>query len=736
MIEIIKKILVIFGLLLLVPLVSAEVRVNLTFDTKDGFYNTTHIENLGSGNDYRVRDADYNLSGRGYDGYYTLGSSKFINATSFRTISENRLQTTQCLWIRVTTGAVGMVLTHYDTSSQRGESLELDTNSKPKVLISDDGNTVRKSYTGEVELDDSTWHHFCYSYNNNVLNLYLDGSNMTSVTKTTDTAMTTIHPSTFQNLIGARGNAGAPAGWINARIDNVVIYNTSRSASQIAALYAAQAPQYGAATFYFSTAGSDSSTNCGPTTPCKTITKANSLLLSPGDTIAFNRGNVWRQTSDAYLTFTSGTSGNNITYTAYGTGHRPRFLGSYNLSNTTHWEVVTGNIWRSTVDISLDIGVLALNSTHNLVRSSTYAGLNTQGEFYKNRTDVKTYVYSASNPGTYYPTIEALKDQTVLNLAGYDYITLHNLEARYGGSHCIDTTDNSIGVVVNNCSAIYCGGALQSGGDRIGNCIELSLATNRMYITNCVVSRCFDACYSSQAWNGGGTKNIYNNNYIYNQGSYCAYPWEYFNSEAASKTDNMTIRGNTFIFMGTYGFGTNAGRVRTDRSPAGTFRFIYNDNLHYDSSFANLEYGDARDFQGQYSQDYNSYSYSRGSRLISFNMSNFTSVATFQAAFPTQEQHGIEAYPYLVKIGEYYYPQAGEICFGSESGSYIGATRCLKAIFNQSNTFLTRASYDFTDLPLSISSVTLSTNGTINNLETFTIGSGGRFETTKSFAIG
>jgi len=66
------------------------------------------------------------------------------------------------------------------------------------------------------------------------------------------------------------------------------------------------------------------------TQPWKTISKVNSTSFSPGDSVYFKRGEVWRET---LIIPSSGSDGNPITFGAYGTGDKPKISGA---------DVVTG----------------------------------------------------------------------------------------------------------------------------------------------------------------------------------------------------------------------------------------------------------------------------------------------------------------------------------------------------------------------------------------------------------
>jgi hypothetical protein len=93
--------------------------------------------------------------------------------------------------------------------------------------------------------------------------------------------------------------------------------------------------------FYVSNSGSDTNSGRSPSTPWKTLSKVSDYELLPGDSVLFKRGDVWRE--NLYVDDT-GTAENWITYSAYGTGPKPRILGSLPATNWTHQ---TGNIWRA-----------------------------------------------------------------------------------------------------------------------------------------------------------------------------------------------------------------------------------------------------------------------------------------------------------------------------------------------------------------------------------------------------
>ncbi|MFZ5451057.1 MAG: choice-of-anchor Q domain-containing protein [Thermodesulfobacteriota bacterium] len=100
-----------------------------------------------------------------------------------------------------------------------------------------------------------------------------------------------------------------------------------------------------AATYYVDAAqGSDTAPGTSPTTAWRTLEQVNNAPLNPGDIILFKRGGAWRE----FLRPQSGSEAGRIVYGAYGTGHKPLFLGSLAKNEVSHWTHEGGNIWATT----------------------------------------------------------------------------------------------------------------------------------------------------------------------------------------------------------------------------------------------------------------------------------------------------------------------------------------------------------------------------------------------------
>ncbi len=101
-----------------------------------------------------------------------------------------------------------------------------------------------------------------------------------------------------------------------------------------------------AATYYVSNAGDDANSGLTEELAWKTLTKVNAATFSAGDQILFKRGDTFYGTLTIHQ---SGTSGNPITYGAYGTGENPILTG---FTSITSWTDLGNNIWESTNAVS------------------------------------------------------------------------------------------------------------------------------------------------------------------------------------------------------------------------------------------------------------------------------------------------------------------------------------------------------------------------------------------------
>ncbi|MEO7048948.1 MAG: MBG domain-containing protein [Ferruginibacter sp.] len=98
-------------------------------------------------------------------------------------------------------------------------------------------------------------------------------------------------------------------------------------------------------TYYFSNSGSDGNNGVTTGTPFKTIAKANTLSLNPGDVLSFNGGQTFYGN---LIIHNSGSSGNPIIINSYGTGNA--VISGF--TSVTSWTNLGGNIWESSSAVS------------------------------------------------------------------------------------------------------------------------------------------------------------------------------------------------------------------------------------------------------------------------------------------------------------------------------------------------------------------------------------------------
>jgi len=101
-----------------------------------------------------------------------------------------------------------------------------------------------------------------------------------------------------------------------------------------------------------------------------TIAQVNAATFLPGDQILFNRGEKF---SGALVIKNSGSSGNPITYGAYGTGSNPIITG---FTQVTSWTNLGSNIWESTSAVSTlsNLNVVTVNGVNTAMGRTPNTG--------------------------------------------------------------------------------------------------------------------------------------------------------------------------------------------------------------------------------------------------------------------------------------------------------------------------------------------------------------------------
>ena len=280
----------------------------------------------------------------------------------------------------------------------------------------------------------------------------------------------------------------------------------------------------GGTVWYVSNSGLDTNDGKSESTPFATLEKVSALqkdgTIKSGDVVLLKRGDEW------HVKF---STKNGVTYSAYGTGAKPRVLGSIEADRADQW-VKTNypNVYKYAEPIYMaqDVGQIVFDDGkaygfktvkkigENIALSGGDEGYVSNGidywyfneqaftnekdlkhhlQFYHNYDDSTLYLYcEGGNPADLFDSIEiATKGDTV---TGVSNVIIDNWNIRYTGSHGINT--NSIeNFTVRNCEVGWIGGSHSSPGQsttRYGNAIQVYGMATGYFVYNNYVHNCFD----------------------------------------------------------------------------------------------------------------------------------------------------------------------------------------------------------------------------------------------------
>jgi hypothetical protein len=421
----------------------------------------------------------------------------------------------------------------------------------------------------------------------------------------------------------------------------------------------------GAATYYIKTGGSDVAAGTSDGTAWATLAKVQATAFSAGDSILFRRGDTFR--GSLYKDAESGSAGNYIYFGAYGTGAKPLILGSKDLSATGDWEVHSGNVWKTTATLGTaqnDIANIIFNDEASVgIKCNAIARLNTQGEFFYNGTDDLLYLYSTSNPGTYYTQVEAAGhhdiNQGLIKWYDCDYIHVANFDVRYASAAAIETRScNYVIIEDNDCSWI--GGEWvtppgTSDSTRVGNGISMVQDNTNIIVRRNNIYQCFDAGISPQAWSAVTQSDIsINYNIIRN----CWYSYETWCSsgytQSAVNFDNNTCydAGDCWSNSLAQRPDMNNGRHVMLWDDQGTVTNCnIRNNIFKDCTNEAVRYSYSAD---KYQLDYNLYDVDS---VAVTGVGSFLTLALWQAAAVAQDPHSIAGDPLFTSATDFH-PQS------------------------------------------------------------------------------
>lgn len=252
-------------------------------------------------------------------------------------------------------------------------------------------------------------------------------------------------------------------------------------------------------TYYVSSSqGNDSNSGTSENSPWKTITKVNSSNFNPGDNILFKRGDKWA--GSELVIKNSGNSENRIIFSAYGNGKKPILTLKAEINKT--WNQFNSEVWYITAPIqAIPIERMWFNDLEK-EQAKSLTGDNWDGTFgicpehpfYHNASEGRLYVYSISNPGTYYSTIEyqgGLLDEKIVEhtvqLIDADYVTLDGLDIQGGGYGALGLAGSDYSIIKNCNIGKYSGRAgIFANSSRISK-LANDQTSDYGEISNCII---------------------------------------------------------------------------------------------------------------------------------------------------------------------------------------------------------------------------------------------------------
>ena len=274
--------------------------------------------------------------------------------------------------------------------------------------------------------------------------------------------------------------------------------------------------------YYISENGNDSNDGLTPTTAWKSPLKVSEAdFLKPGDAVLFERGGIYRY--EGTITTVKG-----VTYSAYGSGKKPRLIGSYDASYEGAWkeseyenvyyfdkrivgvhydvgQIVfdLGKAWGIKVQDHVVIGVASNGLEtldHGTPSISNPGDLKNDLQFWHEYDSGYVYLYSKyGNPTDRFDSIEVVDRGNAIGGKGTD-VVIDNLEFFGFGSHGIGygQTEN---LLVQNCIFGFIGGSrIRTTDDlgRFGNAVEIFGNGNGYTVRNNFAHNVYDCCWTIQ----------------------------------------------------------------------------------------------------------------------------------------------------------------------------------------------------------------------------------------------
>jgi hypothetical protein len=144
-------------------------------------------------------------------------------------------------------GVQATVASRWDgPSGKRAWLIWFDTDDTLYVWTSSTGSgsaTFTKQYACSIDIADGTWHHFAWVFETTAITLYVDGQEDTSAVEDNNGASSnSIYASTESMYIGALTSSGTPATFFEGNLDEVAVWASAKTETDIADIYGTGRP--------------------------------------------------------------------------------------------------------------------------------------------------------------------------------------------------------------------------------------------------------------------------------------------------------------------------------------------------------------------------------------------------------------------------------------------------------------------------------------------------------------
>ena len=247
--------------------------------------------------------------------------------------------------------------------------------------------------------------------------------------------------------------------------------------------------------YYVSNNGNDEAEGTSPESAWATLSKVNDATLQPGDSILFEAGGIWR--NELVIT-SSGSDGEFIVFSRYGSGLNPIILGSEVAENWTETNVT--NVWQSGTPLDnysdeyypgriFFITDDSVSWGQYQEYNSNFSNLSREYDYTINGSTY--YVYSTVDPDDVYDAIEVTQRESCITNPDnqpQSYLMIDGIDFKFsrmwGYNAGYPAQRGATDLVFRNCNIGYIGA--QPSGAAYG----ISVWHSNLLVENCLITDC------------------------------------------------------------------------------------------------------------------------------------------------------------------------------------------------------------------------------------------------------